>query len=283
MKIRSDVISNLIQLFIVIITTVGATILSIFSLTHGIFEVFPFLYIFAIIFVVYFYSKYGAMYSLGISIVYVALVYYFGSPNSIQIAISTAWFAIFIVIGIIASSYANQLHNEEKKIRNLFENTQDGIFCFNIDTLLLHDANPSCARMLNYNREDLIGKELPKIWVSEIERDQFISCIKEGKRPCKNEVLLISKDGTPHTCFVSAILTMNNIVFCSTIDINKQKISEDEIRHTLDDIERQLRERTVYLENVNEKLKAEIFEHRKFEDQFIPRKNNFSRSEENWR
>jgi len=163
MKIRSDVISNLIQLFIVIITTVGAIILSIFSLTRGIFEVFPFLYIFAIIFAVYFYSRYGAMYSLGISIVYVALVYFFGSPNSIQIAISTAWFAIFIVIGIIASSYANQLHNEERKIKNLFENTQDGIFCFNIDTLLLHDANPSCARMLNYNREDLIGKELSKI------------------------------------------------------------------------------------------------------------------------
>jgi PAS domain-containing protein len=137
--------------------------------------------------------------------------------------------------------------------------------------------------MLNYNREDLIGKELSKIWMSEIERDQFISCIKEGKTPCKNEVLFISKDGKPHICLVSAILITNNMVFCSTIDINKQKISEDEIRHTLDDIERQVRERTVHLQNANEKLKAEIFEYRKFENQFIPRKNNFSRSEENWR
>jgi PAS domain-containing protein len=111
--------------------------------------------------------------------------------------------------------------------------------------------------MLNYNREDLIGKELQKIWVNEIERDQFISCIKQGKTPCKNEFLLISKDGTSHACLMAAILNTNNMVFCSTIDINKQKISEDEIRHTLDNIERQIRERTVHLENVNEKLKAE--------------------------
>ena len=47
------------------------TLLStIYSLTHGIYEVFPFLYFLPIILFVYFYPKRGVLFSLGISTVY---------------------------------------------------------------------------------------------------------------------------------------------------------------------------------------------------------------------
>jgi PAS domain S-box-containing protein len=265
MDISSHVNDELVQLFIITAVTIGAILPSIYSLTHGIFEVFPFLYILSIILVVYFYPRYGVPYSLGISLVYIGLVYFFGSPNPVQIAISTIWFVIFVVMGIVASTYANRLRDKEKTIRKVFENAQDGIFCFELRSMHIHEINPMCARMLRYTREDLVGKELSTIWINETERDQFLSCVEGGEKPCQKEVVLRAKDGAPHRCLISAILTTNHVVYCSAIDITKQKIPDDEIRQTLEDLERQVKERTAHLEKINEELKADLLEHQKFE------------------
>ena len=51
--------------------------------------------------------------------------------------------------------------------------------------------------MLKYEREDLLGKDLSQIWWSETERADFVSCVREGQSPCKKEVMLVAKDGTP--------------------------------------------------------------------------------------
>jgi hypothetical protein len=65
---------------------IGASILlavisTIFSLTHAIYEVFPFLYFLPIIIFVYRYPQRGVLFSLVISIVFLSLVYYFGNFN----------------------------------------------------------------------------------------------------------------------------------------------------------------------------------------------------------
>ena len=38
-----------------------------------------------------------------------------------MIAIATAWFAIFMTIGVVASSYANKLQEEKARIRQILE------------------------------------------------------------------------------------------------------------------------------------------------------------------
>ena len=112
-KCLSDENEEALRLFIIAAACVGAVLTTIFSLTHGIFEVFPFLYILPIILMVYFYPKKAVLFSLGISLTYISLIYFFGFTNPHLIAIATAWFAIFITIGIVASSYANQLIEEQ--------------------------------------------------------------------------------------------------------------------------------------------------------------------------
>ena len=265
MNISSHVNDELIQLFIVTAATIGAILTSIFSLSHGIFEVFPFLYILPIILVVYFYPKYGVLFSLGISLVYMGLVFLFCLSNQTLIAISMAWFAIFIVLGVVTSSYANQLHDEKKKIKKVLENAQDGIFCLECHSMRLRDINQKCARMLDYEREDLLGKAITLIWISEEERADFLSGIKSGQYPYQREIFFRTKDGTPRRLLISAILTTNNLVFCSAIDITHQKITDEEIRQTLEDLEQQVRERTAHLEKINEDLKKEILERRRID------------------
>jgi PAS domain S-box-containing protein len=269
MDVTSHVDDHLIQLFIVTAAIIGAVLTTIFSLSHGIFEVFPFLYILPIILVVYFYPRHGVIFSLGISIIYIGLVYCYGLSNPMLIAISTAWFAIFIMVGVVMSSFATRLHDERKKIKRVLENAQDGIFCFELRSMRLLEVNPRCARMLHYEREDLLGKAITMIWTSEAERTDFLSSIKKGQSPFLKEVALRTKDGTARQYLISAMLTSGNLVFCSAIDLTHQKVADDEIWQTLEELERQVVERTAHLEKINEQLKAEILERRRIESTLL--------------
>jgi PAS domain-containing protein len=279
MDLIRHVTNDLIELFIITAAVIGAILSSIFSLSHGIFEVFPFLYILPIILVVYFYPRYGMLFTLFTSLVYIGLVWYFGSSNTTQMIIAAAWFAIFVVVGVVASSYANRLRDEEKKIKQVLETAQDGIFCFELRSMRLHEINSRCARMLKYEREDLIGKDLSQIWWSATERTTFVSCVRESKIPCKKEVLLVAKDGTPHHYLISAILSTNHVVICSAIDTTLQKKADDDIRQAFEDLERQVRERTAHLETSNNKLKAEIDEHKRIGSSILNGEHTSSTSE----
>lgn len=271
MKRLSDENEEVLRLFIIAAASIGAILTTIFSLTHGIFEVFPFLYILPIILVVYFYPKRTVVFSLGISLMYISLIYLFGFTNPGLIAIATAWFAIFMTIGVVASSYANQLIEERNRIRTILENSQDGIFCFDLVTEEILEINPKCALWLKYDRADLIGRNLGSIWSEPAEREQFIARVKGGTPEPETEGVFRSKDGTLLRLVISAVLVTRNRALCSAIDITGSKIVDEEIRKTLEDLEEQVRARTAHLEKINEELQAEILERRRFEQTILSR------------
>jgi PAS domain S-box-containing protein len=256
---------EILRLFIIAAASIGAILTTIFSLTHGIFEVFPFLYILPIILMVYFYPKRAVLFSLGISLVYIGLIYLYGITNTDLIAIATAWFAIFIAIGVVASSYANRLLEERTRIRSILDNSQDGMFCFDLETLQVLEINPKCAQLLRYERSALLGRELGSIWTGASEREQFIAGVKTGQQERETEGVFRAQDGTLLRFVVSAVLVTRNRVLCSAIDITGSKIVDEEIRRTLEDLEEQVRARTAHLEKINEELQAEILERRRIE------------------
>jgi len=261
---------NALRFFIIIAACIGAILTTIFSLTHGIFEVFPFLYILPIILSVYFYPKRAVLFSLGISILYISIVYALEFPNPAMIAISTAWFAIFITIAVVASSYANQLDEEQARIRQILNNSQDGTFCFDASNLQIFDINKKCARWLRYEPEELIGRNLSVIWPDQAERNRIISAMKGGKDGSENETLFRGKDGTILRFVISAVLVTQDRILCSVVDITGSKIVDEEIRKTLDDLEEQVRQRTEHLERINEELRAEILQRRGYQDTILP-------------
>lgn len=149
-----------LRFFIIAAASIGAVVSTVFPLTHGIFEVFPFLYILPIILVVLLLpgSRRGLL--LGISLMYICLVYLFGYSNPGHIAIATAWFAIFIIIGVVVSSYATKAQQEKARIHQILNNSQDGISCFDIRTEQMLEINAKCAQWLRYEREELRGQAL---------------------------------------------------------------------------------------------------------------------------
>jgi PAS domain S-box-containing protein len=258
-----------LRLLIIAAASIGAIITTVFSLTHGIFEIFPFLYILPIILVVYFYPDRGVIFTLVISLTYISLIYLFGFTNPGVIAIATAWFAIFMTIGVVASSYATKLQAEKTRIHQILNNSQDGIFCFDIKTEQILEINAKCAQWLRYERAELLGTSLAMIWSDAGEREGFIRRLKGDSRNSETEGLFRSKDGTILRFIVSAVFVLPDRVLCSAIDITGGKIVDEEIRRTLDDLEEQVRARTIHLEEINEKLRAEILERRRAEQKML--------------
>ena len=264
---------EVLRLFIVIAATIGAVLTTIFSLLNGIFYVFPLHFILPIILVVYFYPERGVLFSLGLGLMYISLIYLLGNSDPTLMAIATAWFAIFITIGVVASSYAIRLREERTRVRKILDNSQDGIFCFDLKDLRIREINTKCAQWLKYNQQDLIGKEISVIWTDREEQQQFVDDVnqelKHVRKHGEREAHFRAQDGSVLRFVISPMLVTKGHVLCSAIDITRSKIVDEEIIKTLNELEHQVRERTADLERTNEKLRAEILEYRRFESMVL--------------
>jgi len=260
---------EVLRLFIVAAATIFAVITTIFSLMNGIFTVFPFHFILPIILVVYFYPERGAFFSLGLGLMYISLIYLLGNSDPILIAIGSAWFVIFVTIGVVASSFAIRLRDERTRVKYILDNTQDGIFSFDLKDLRIKEINAKCARWLKYSREEILGKEISVIWTDTETREQFLADVKKDpdykQHHAEQEGIFHAQDGTVSRFIVSPMLITKSLVLCSVIDITRSRMVDEEIIDTLQDLEQQVRERTADLERMNEKLRAEILACRRFE------------------
>lgn len=253
-------------IFVMVCTIVGAIYSTIVSLTHGIFDVFPFLYFLPIIIFVYLYPHRGIIFSVLLSAIYMSLVYFYGLSDPRLIAVSTAWFVIFVTIGVVTSSFAVGVREGERKYQRIFENSQAGIFTFDCRTLLIKEMNEKCAQMLNFESKDLLERELTMILPESAERDHFLSQLRSKSLSGEMELIFHARDGAMRHFLVTATMIPKYTAICSAIDITERKVAERVIQKAREDLEIRVRERTNELMKANEGLKAEIQERKRFED-----------------
>jgi PAS domain S-box-containing protein len=200
---------------------------------------------------------------------YISLIYLLGNSDPVVIAIASAWFVIFVTIGVVASSFAIRLRDERTRVKYILDNSQDGMISFDPKDLRIQEINAKCARWLKYFRKDLLGKEISVIWTDTETREQFLADVKKDPDHKQNltehEGIFRAQDGTVLRVIVSPMLVTRAQVLCSVIDITRSKFVDEEIIDTLQDLEQQVRERTSDLERMNEKLRAEILACRRFE------------------
>jgi len=255
----------MLRFFIVAVASVSAVCGTVFSLTHGISSVFPFLYILPIICAVYFYPKRAVIITLVLSVIFIGSVYLLGGADHTLIAVSTAWFAIFITLAVVASSYANGILDERTRIRYIMENTLDGICCIDPVTLRIRKVNQKCAQFLQFSSDELAGEPITRLWTDTEVLHRFMGDIKEKKTGALVECILKQKNGGLIRSVWSPLYITRDAVICSVVDVTDAKVADEEIRQTLEDLERQVRERTARLEQMNEELRNEIIERRRLE------------------
>jgi len=250
----------------ILVTSIAAVVSSIYSLLHGIYDVHQFLYFIPIILCVWYSPRRGVIFSLVLSVIYLALVYIVGGFNPELVAISTAWFMIFVTIGVVTSSFAQGSLNERRKFRGIFENSQAGIFTYDRATMRISEINLKCARILQAEPEALIGRPLAEVVTDAEEYASFVQEIRRSQHAADLELHVTTIAGEIRQVLVSASVSMGNTVICSVADITERRLAERVIRKARDELEQRVMERTRELTRANEVLSAEIDERKQFEE-----------------
>jgi len=230
---------NTLWLSITALLTVGIILISIFSLKNGYFGIFPYFYILPIILLAYFYPRYAVYFTVFLGWIFLGLVWLYG-PSDIQLyASSIAFFYIFVSLGVVISAFSSQLM-QERKYREIFENSQAGMLTFDLDTQQIREFNTQSAVILGYTGMDLKNQLFSSIWLDDVQETRFMKKIRQDEAIADMEIALRKKDRTMIWALVTAALTKEGMIICSIVDITEPKRIKDEL------IESELRYRTLF-------------------------------------
>jgi PAS domain S-box-containing protein len=173
-----------------------------------------------------------------------------------------------------------QLKEKENKYRALFERNNDGIILIKPDGTII-EANHKACSMFGYNKEELIDMKMEKLVIPEELSDckHKIEKLMDGSSHEIYERTFLTKDGDKIYTEMNVALVYNpegqpNHVQIIARDISTRKKQEEELKHYRSQLERMVEIRTNALKKINEKLKAQIDERKKTEEDLINR-NNF--------
>ncbi|RPI40661.1 MAG: PAS domain S-box protein [Methanoregulaceae archaeon] len=225
---------NRFWLYIIIVFTIEIVLATFFSLRSGILEVFPYLYILPIILLARLHPRFAIYFTIILGWIYLGLVFLYMPFDIRSFASSIAWFYIFVTIGVVISSLTDS-NQQEKKFREMFDNSLAGIFSFDVDTRKLVQSNLQTSVMLGYTPSEIAGCSLSTLWWDEAEWGDLIKKIAAGNRIGTTEVALKKKNGEKIWALLTTSTASSSLIICSAIDITDKK----EIRENL--IESELR------------------------------------------
>jgi PAS domain S-box-containing protein len=101
------------------------------------------------------------------------------------------------------SSYVNAIKRNERKYRNIFEQSMDAVFIADMD-LKFRDVNPAAKNLLGYSTETLYNLELPEIIDDELTSARLRQLLQAGRGINDREVDVKTGSGERKSCILSA-------------------------------------------------------------------------------
>ena len=163
---------NIIWIYLIIATSLVVILTAVFSLSHGINEIFPYFFLVPVLIVAYAFPQRGVLVTISLGWVYIVLVYVFGTLSTRVIAVHTAWFFIFVSLGIVISHYAESSRASKKQVEQLKSEAFQQIEHNMEQIAILNDQirNPLQAILLDTTTVDDRTKDLVSEQVHIIEK-----------------------------------------------------------------------------------------------------------------
>jgi PAS domain S-box-containing protein len=211
----------------IISSVLAAIVITYFSLTSGIYDVFPYFYLLPIILIAFSRPNLSIYGTVIVGWIYLALVFIIGMPDARLYTVATVWFYIFVSLGVLISTYSQVYRKEGEKSCGAYYNSQAGVFSYDRETLRIRDANRKFARMILYECDELMKCSLPDLIPNRDEREGFLAKVRDLRRVGDIEVQFRGSDGSLRWALVSAAETGEPGVICTVVDITDNKLSQE--------------------------------------------------------
>ncbi|MFA4825427.1 MAG: PAS domain S-box protein [Methanoregula sp.] len=226
-------------LSVTFLITIIIVLISIFCIKNGYFDIFPYFYILPIVLLAYLYPRYAVYFTIVLGWVFLGLIYLYGPVDIRLYAASSAFFYIFVSVGVVISAFSGQLL-QEKKYREIFENSQAGMFTYDMELQKIRAINVQSAEILGYTLEELKNQPFSSLWFDSAQEAKFSKKLLQDEKISNMEIALRKKDRTVIWVLATASMTKDGLVICSVVDITEGKRIKDEL------IESELRYRTLF-------------------------------------
>lgn len=211
----------------IIASILAAMVITYFSISRGIYDVFPYFYLIPIILIAFARPNLSIYGTVVMGWIYLALVFTLGLPSLKTYALATVWFYIFVSLGVLISTYSQVYRKEGEKSCGAYYNSQAGVFSYDKYDLRIRDANRKFANMIRYDCDELMRKSLPDLIPDKDERESFITKVRDLRRVGDIEVRFRAWDGSMRWALVSAAETGEPGVICTAVDITDNKLSQE--------------------------------------------------------
>ncbi|GEM_PF-626804 len=123
------------------------------------------------------------------------------------------------------------LRQSEGKYRNLFDNSEVGMFRTRLDGSEILEFNQKYLKILNYTREEVLGKSSKNMWADQREREKMVKMLNDEGQVTDFEGDLLNKQGEVRRCLTSLRLYRETgILEGSILDITERKQAEKDLR-----------------------------------------------------
>lgn len=211
----------------IIASVLAAMVITYFSISRGIYDVFPYFYLIPIILIAFARPNLSIYGTVIVGWLYVALVFIIGLPDAKVYTLATVWFYIFVSLGVLISTYSQVYRKEGEKSCGAYYNSQAGVFSYDRHSFNIRDANKKFAHMIRYECDELMKKSLPDLIPDREERESFINKVRDLRRVGDIEVRFRAWDGSMRWALVSAAETGEPGVICTVVDITDNKLSQE--------------------------------------------------------
>ncbi len=211
----------------IIVSILAAISITYFSLTVGIYDVFPYFFLIPIILIAFSRPRLSIYGTVLVGWLYLILVFTIGLPNVQLYAAATVWFYIFVSLGVLISTYSQSYRKEGEKSCGAYYNSQAGAFSYDRESLKIQDANKKFSHLVRFDCDELLQKSLPDLIPDQKERESFITKVRDQKRVGDIEVRFRAWDGSMRWALVSAAETSEPLVICTVVDITDNKLAQE--------------------------------------------------------
>jgi two-component system cell cycle sensor histidine kinase/response regulator CckA len=180
-----------------------------------------------------------------------------------------------------------ELKNLEEKFKILFESAADGYYLNDLEGNFI-DGNRAAEQIVGYKREAFVGKNLLKLKLLPAEQiprgADILARNVRGEATGPDEFTLNRRDGKQVVVEISTFpVKMENrtVVLGMIRNITQRKEAEKILNEYKDHLEEQVNERALRLEEMNERLQAEINERKAAEETLRTSKEKYQTLTEN--